>query len=179
MLVWIDLEMTGLDPERHSIVEIASLITDDDLNIIAEGPDLVIGASDTQLATMDDFVRHMHSASGLLDEISVSSLTIEEAQRETMACLATHISEAGTVPLAGNSIGTDRRFLATQMSKIESFLHYRCIDVSTLKELARRWYPEIAAKAPSKHGAHRALGDIRESLEELRFYREHLFPRRS
>jgi oligoribonuclease len=167
--------MTGLDPQRHTIVEIASLITDDDLTVIAEGPDLVIGATEAQLAEMDDFVRSMHVSSGLLNDITSSSLTINQAQSRTLEFLAEHIKEAGTVPLAGNSIGTDRRFLAAHMSEIESFLHYRCVDVSTIKELGRRWYPDIAKHAPSKHGAHRALDDIRESLEELRFYREHLF----
>ncbi len=175
MLVWIDLEMTGLDPHRHVIVEIASLITDDDLEIIAEGPDLVIGATPEQLSEMDDFVTAMHMKSGLLDEIRSSALSLEQAQAQTLTFLREHISDDLQVPLAGNSIGTDRRFLAEHMREIEDFLHYRSVDVSTIKELARRWYPDLAAQAPSKHGSHRALGDIRESLEELRFYREHLF----
>jgi oligoribonuclease len=175
VLAWIDLEMTGLDVASNYIVEIATLLTDDDLNIVAEGPDLVIGASEAQLAVMGDFVRQMHSNSGLLPEIEASTLTIAEAEIQTMAFLREHIAEPGTVPLAGNSIGTDRRFLSAQMPAIETFLHYRCVDVSTIKELARRWYPDIAADAPSKNGAHRAMGDIKESLEELRYYREHLF----
>jgi oligoribonuclease len=175
MLVWIDLEMTGLDPHRHIIVEIASLITDDDLDIIAEGPDLVIGVTPEQLSEMDDFVTAMHRKSGLLDEMTSSTLSLEQAQAQTLTFLRQHISDGQRVPLAGNSIGTDRRFLAEFMPEIENFLHYRSVDVSTIKELARRWYPDLAAKAPSKHGSHRALGDIRESLDELRFYRKHLF----
>lgn len=167
--------MTGLDVGRHTIVEIASLVTDDDLTVIAEGPDLVIGASEQQLSEMDEFVTTMHRDSGLLDEISASTLTLEDAQAQTMAFLRQHINAPGTVPLAGNSIGTDRRFLSVFMPDIESFLHYRCVDVSTIKELARRWYPDLAKAAPSKDGNHRALGDIRESLEELRYYRSHLF----
>jgi oligoribonuclease len=175
VLAWIDLEMTGLEPSRHKIVEIASLITDDDLEIIAEGPQLVIGASPSELAEMDDFVTSMHTSSGLLAEIETTSRSIADAQVETLAFLASYIDEAGTVPLAGNSIGTDRRFLATQMPEIENFLHYRSVDVSTIKELARRWYPEVYANAPEKGGNHRALDDIKESLNELRYYRTHLF----
>ena len=150
MLVWIDLEMTGLDPSRHVIVEIASLITDDDLSIIAEGPDLVVRASDDELAEMDAFVTSMHERSGLDKEISASLLSMADAEAATMAFLREHITESRTVPLAGNSIGTDRRFLAAQMPEIEGFLHYRSIDVSTIKELCRRWYPDIAAAAPQR-----------------------------
>ena len=175
MLAWIDLEMTGLEPDRHVIVEIASLLTDDDLNIIAEGPDLVIHADERQLAEMDDFVTAMHARSGLTDMIRSSSLTIKEAEAATMSFLAEHIGEAKTVPLAGNSIGTDRRFLAAQMPTIEHFLHYRCVDVSTVKELARRWNPDAIASAPKKVGTHRALDDIKESIEELRHYRLTVF----
>ncbi len=175
MLVWIDLEMTGLDPSRHVIVEIASLITDDDLSIIAEGPDLVVRASDDELAEMDAFVTSMHERSGLDKEISASMLSMADAEAATMAFLREHITESRTVPLAGNSIGTDRRFLAAQMPEIEGFLHYRSIDVSTIKELCRRWYPDIAAAAPSKDGAHRALGDIKESVAELAYYRSSIF----
>ena len=165
MLAWIDLEMTGLDPKRHVIVEIASLITSDDLEIVAEGPQLVISATSDELAEMDDFVTTMHARSGLTKDITESGLSIVEAQVET----------PGSVPLAGNSIGTDRRFLAAQMPEIESFLHYRCVDVSTVKELARRWYPQVLAAAPEKGGNHRALDDIKESLNELRYYRSALF----
>jgi oligoribonuclease len=175
MLAWMDLEMTGLDPARHTIVEIATLLTDDDLELIAEGPDLIVHATADQLAEMDDFVTNMHTRSGLLDKITASTLSLEEAGRQTMAFLREHIPEARSVPLCGNSIGTDRRFLATQLPEIEEFLHYRSVDVSTLKELARRWHPEAYAAAPKKAAGHRALDDIRESLEELRHYRSTLF----
>ena len=170
MLAWIDLEMTGLDPTSNVIVEIASLITDDDLEIVAIGPQLVIGASAAQLGAMDDFVTAMHDRSGLRKDIEASLLTVEDAEQTTLDFLYQHIDQEGQVPLAGNSIGTDRRFLAAQMPRIESFLHYRCVDVSTIKELARRWYPEIYANAPKKGENHRALDDIKESLEELRYY---------
>lgn len=175
MLAWMDLEMTGLDPTRHTIVEIATLLTDDNLELVAEGPDLIVSATDTELAEMDDFVNTMHTGSGLLEEIKASTISLEEAGAQTMAFLREHIPEARTVPLCGNSIGTDRRFLATYLPDIEEFLHYRSIDVSTLKELARRWHPEALASAPKKAAGHRALDDIRESLDELRHYRATLF----
>jgi len=173
----MDLEMTGLDPARHVIVEIATIITDDDLVIVAEGPDLVVHQPPERLAEMDEVVVKMHTRSGLLPEIEASTLSLEEAGEQTLAFLREHIPEARTVPLCGNSIGTDRRFLATQLPAIEEHLHYRSVDVSTIKELARRWYPERLAGAPPKVGSHRALGDIRESIAELQFYREHLFAR--
>ncbi len=175
MLVWIDLEMTGLDPDQHTIVEIATLLTDDNLELIAEGPDLIVHATAAELAEMDDFVTNMHTKSGLLDEITASTISLEEAGKQTMAFLREHIAEERTVPLCGNSIGTDRRFLATYLPEIEEFLHYRSIDVSTLKELARRWHPEALASAPDKAAGHRAMDDIRESLDELRHYRATLF----
>lgn len=175
MLAWIDLEMTGLDPARHVIVEIATLITDDDLQVVAEGPDLVVGASAEQLEAMDEVVRVMHRKSGLLSAIEQSGVTLAEAGNETLAFLKKHILEAATVPLCGNSIGTDRRFLAAQLPEVESWLHYRSVDVSTVKELARRWFPEEYARLPKKSGFHRALDDIRESLDELRFYRQAVF----
>jgi oligoribonuclease len=175
MLAWMDLEMTGLDPERHVIVEIATLITDDQLEPVAEGPDLVVAAGPEALAAMDDVVRTMHTRSGLLEAIEKSTIDLVEAGRQTLAFLQAHIREPGTVPLCGNSIGTDRRFLARWLPEIDRFLHYRSVDVSTVKELARRWYPEVAAAQPKKLGAHRALGDIQESVEELRFYRKHVF----
>jgi oligoribonuclease len=175
MLAWIDLEMTGLDPSRHTIVEIACLITDDDLTIVDEGPDLIVHADEAQLAEMDDFVRTMHTRSGLLDAMAASTLTLADAGAQTLAFLASHIPEAGTVPLAGNSIGTDRRFLATQLPAVEDYLHYRSVDVSTLKELCRRWYPEALKAAPAKKGGHRALQDIRESVAELAYYRTAVF----
>ncbi len=172
----MDLEMTGLDPARHVIVEIATLLTDDDLNIIAEGPGLVINHPADVMAKMDDFVRDMHTRSGLLEMIEQSTVTIEEAGAATLAFLQEHIPEAKTVPLCGNSIGTDRRFLAAQLNDVEEFLHYRSIDVSTLKELARRWYPKVASGTPKKAGGHRALDDIKESLDELIYYRAELLP---
>ena len=174
MLAWMDLEMTGLEPERHVIVEIATIITDDELEIIATGPDLIVSASDAELAEMDDFVTRMHTSSGLLDRIKASDLSLADAGEATMAFLRQHIPEPNSVPLCGNSIGTDRRFLAAQLPEIEHFLHYRSVDVSTIKELARRWAPEIVSAAPSKAGSHRALDDVRESIDELRYYREHL-----
>jgi oligoribonuclease len=175
MLAWMDLEMTGLDPDRHTIVEIATLLTDDNLELVAEGPDLIVHATEAELAEMDDFVTKMHTKSGLLPEIQTSSLTLAEAGAQTLAFLEEHIPEARTVPLCGNSIGTDRRFLAKYLPGIEEFLHYRSIDVSTLKELARRWHPEVLESAPDKVAGHRALDDIRESLDELRHYRASLF----
>ncbi len=167
--------MTGLDPDTHVIVEIATLITDDDLELIAEGPDLVIRADTDQLAAMDPVVREMHQKSGLLAMIEASTVTLEEAGEATLEFLKAHIDTPRTVPLCGNSIGTDRRFLARQLPEIEEFLHYRSIDVSTLKELARRWVPQAVAEAPDKAGGHRAMDDIKESLDELRHYRRTLF----
>lgn len=171
----MDLEMTGLDPHEHVIVEIATLITDDELNVIAEGPDLVIHQSEAELAKMDDIVVKMHEHSGLTEEIRSSKLSLADAGAQTLEFLNAHIESAGTVPLCGNSIGTDRRFLAHGLPEIENFLHYRSVDVSSIKELARRWYPDTLAKIPSKKGAHRALGDIRESIDELRQYRRLFF----
>lgn len=175
MLAWMDLEMTGLDPERHVIVEIATLITDDDLNIIAEGPDLVVHQNDAALAEMDEVVVEMHTKSGLLEAIAASTISLEQAGAETLAFLQEHIAEPNTVPLCGNSIGTDRRFLAKYLNDIEEYLHYRSVDVSTLKELARRWNPTALSSLPRKATAHRALDDIRESVAELQHYRSTLF----
>ena len=171
----MDLEMTGLEPDRHVIVEIATLVTDDDLTVIAEGPDLVVHASEEQLGAMDDFVRDMHTGSGLLEEIRSSSLTLEAAGRQTLDFIRAHVPKPRTVPLAGNSIGTDRRFLAAHLPEIEEYLHYRSVDVSTVKELSARWYPEAAAAAPPKAGGHRAMDDIRESVAELAYYRSTVF----
>ena len=167
--------MTGLDIERHVIVEVATLITDDDLVIVAEGPDLVVSATPEQLDGMDDFVRGMHTKSGLLAEISASDTSLAAAGDATLSFIRSHVKKARTVPLAGNSIVTDRRFLAAHLPEIEEFLHYRSVDVSTVKELARRWYPEVMGNAPTKAGGHRAMDDIRESVAELAFYREHVF----
>ena len=171
----MDLEMTGLEPETDVIVEIATLITDDDLNIIAEGPDLVIHQSDEVLARMNQIVVDMHTKSGLLEAIKSSMVTLEEAGAATLEFIRQHIPEARTIPLCGNSIGTDRRFLAKYLPEIENYLHYRSVDVSTIKELARRWYPKLGSDRPNKGGTHRALDDIRASVNELAFYREHVF----
>ena len=167
--------MTGLDPDNDVIVEIATLITDDELNIMAEGPDLVIHAPESALAGMDQIVVDMHTKSGLIEEIRTSTVTLEAAGEATLAFLREHLPVARSVPLCGNSIGTDRRFLARYLPDIENHLHYRSIDVSTIKELARRWNPPVADTAPRKGGAHRALDDIRESVAELRHYREQFF----
>ena len=175
MLVWIDLEMTGLDPKRHTIVEIATLVTDDDLKIIEEGPDLVIAATAEELEQMDPVVKNMHTKSGLIDEIMRSSVTMQSASDMTLEFIEKHISRPRTVPLCGNSIGTDRRFLAKYMPEIENFLHYRSVDVSSIKELGRRWFPEIVKNAPAKSRGHRAMDDIKESVVELQYYRENLF----
>ncbi len=171
----MDLEMTGLEPGRHVIVEIATLLTDDNLELIAEGPDLVINVPNEALAEMDDVVVQMHTRSGLLTAIAASTITLAEATEQTMTFLQAHITEAKSVPLCGNSIGTDRRFLAQFMPEIDEFLHYRSVDVSSVKELTRRWYPETYKKLPRKGGGHRALDDIRESIAELRFYRDAVF----
>jgi oligoribonuclease len=171
----MDLEMTGLDVSSDVIVEVATLITDDDLAIVAEGPDLVIATAPELLAGMDDFVHKMHTKSGLLDEIGSSTVSLEQAGEVTLEFIRLHVPTARTVPLAGNSIGTDRRFLAAQLPAIEEFLHYRSVDVSTIKELARRWYPEVVKGAPTKAGGHRAMDDIRESVAELAYYRATVF----
>jgi oligoribonuclease len=171
----MDLEMTGLDPARNVIVEIATLLTDDELRPVAEGPDIVVHATDDELEQMDGVVRAMHTRSGLLAEIQASETSLAEAGEQTLAFLKAHIPEARSVPLCGNSIGTDRRFLALHLPDIENYLHYRSIDVSTIKELCRRWYPELLAAVPPKREAHRALGDIRESIAELAYYRSTIF----
>ncbi len=169
--------MTGLDPARNVIVEIATIITDDDLTIIAEGPDLVVHQDETALALMEPVVVEMHTKSGLLDAIRASSIPLDEAGAQTLAFIVEHVPSPRSVPLCGNSIGTDRRFLAAYLPAIEDYLHYRSVDVSSIKELARRWYPDFNRGRPHKQGSHRALDDIRESIEELRWYRERLFVR--
>jgi oligoribonuclease len=171
----MDLEMTGLEPEHHVIVEIATIVTDDDLAIVAEGPDLVLHASPEQLALMGDFITDMHTKSGLLSLIEASTISVSEAEAATLAFVREHVPEARTVPLCGNSIGTDRRFLQDYMPALEAFFHYRNVDVSTIKELARRWHPEVLDAMPEKESAHRALDDIRESIAELEYYRRALF----
>lgn len=175
MLVWMDLEMTGLDHTSDVIVEIATIITDDDLAIIAEGPDLVIHQPDEVLAQMEQVVVDMHTKSGLLEQIKVSEVTLEAAGAATLEFIKQHVPEPATVPLCGNSIGTDRRFLAAYLPDIENHLHYRSIDVSSVKELVKRWYPEIDTSRPRGAGSHRALDDIRESIREMAYYRTNVF----
>ena len=167
--------MTGLDPNVDVIVEIASLVTDDELNIIAEGPDLVIHQPEPTLAAMEPIVVAMHTESGLLEAIRGSRTTLAEAGAATLAFIKQHVPEPRTVPLCGNSIGTDRRFLAKYLPEIENHLHYRSVDVSSVKELAKRWYPAASVSRPTKAGAHRALNDIRSSVSELLFYRTSFF----
>jgi oligoribonuclease len=171
----MDLEMTGLDPTTDVIVEIATIVTDDELAIVAEGPDLVVHQPDEALAEMDPVVREMHTKSGLLEAIRASDVSLADAGTATLAFIRTHVPEPRTVPLCGNSIGTDRRFLAAYLPEIEEHLHYRSIDVSAVKELVRRWYPKVSQGRPQKVGLHRALDDVRESIEELRYYRERVF----
>jgi oligoribonuclease len=172
-LVWVDLEMTGLDPETCAIVEIATIVTDAELNVLAEGPNLVVHPPADALARMNDFVRDLHVKSGLLDRIHASTVTVAEAERETLAFLGQHAVRGASL-LCGNSVWKDRAFLEKEMPGVVGFLHYRMIDVSTLKELVRRWYP-ARYHAPKKKEAHRALDDIRESIEELKWYRAHVF----
>jgi oligoribonuclease len=171
----MDLEMSGLDVDRHVILEVATLVTDDDLVVVEEGPDLVVAATPEQLATMDEFVRDMHTRSGLLEEVAASTITLEEAGSATLDFIRRHVPQPRAVPLAGNSIGTDRRFLAAHLPAVEEYLHYRSVDVSTVKELAARWYPRAAKGAPHKAGGHRAMDDIRESVAELAYYRSAVF----
>ena len=171
----MDLEMTGLDPATEVIVEIATLITDDELNVIAEGPDLVISQPEAVLVAMDPFVVEMHTSSGLLTAIRESTITLDQAGAQTLEFIKKHISEPRSIPLCGNSIGTDRRFLARYLPEIENYLHYRSVDVSTIKELVKRWYPGLEITRPTKAGAHRALDDVQESIRELKFYRENVF----
>ena len=175
VLVWMDLEMTGLDPQRCVIVEIATLITDDELELVAEGPDLVVHQPPEALADMEPVVVDMHTRSGLLPAIAESTVTLEEAGAQTLAFIKEHVPEPRTVPLCGNSIGTDRRFLARYLPEIEDHLHYRSVDVSTIKELVRRWYPGLLDEMVRKQTSHRALDDIRESIDELRYYRARVF----
>ena len=174
-IVWVDLEMTGLDPSRHVIVEVAALVTDAELNIIDAGVDLVVHATDAELAEMDDFVTQMHSDNGLLDDIKASTVSIEEAEDAVLALVEKHCDPAHPAPLAGNSIATDRTFIKAQMPRLDAALHYRMIDVSTVKELSRRWFPKAYFNQPAKGMAHRALADIVESIRELDYYRRAVF----
>lgn len=171
-MVWIDLEMTGLDINRDRIIEIATLVTDGELNLIAEGPNLAVHVSEEAIAGMDEWNTTHHHRSGLVDRIRAEGVSVEEAEARTLAFLKEHV-EPNTAPLCGNSVWNDKRFLEKEMPDIVAFLHYRMIDVSTVKELARRWYPEVPRY--EKTGAHLALDDIRESVEELRHFRGHVF----
>jgi oligoribonuclease len=173
-LVWIDCEMTGLDIERDALVEIACLVTDGELNLLDEGVDLIIKPPAESLETMPDVVREMHTASGLLDELP-GGIGVNEAAELVLDYVRGHVKEPRKVPLCGNSIATDRWFIARDMPELDAYLHYRMVDVSSIKELARRWFPRAYFASPAKHGGHRALADIRESVQELRYYREVVF----
>ncbi|HHW50217.1 MAG TPA: oligoribonuclease [Pseudoclavibacter sp.] len=170
-LVWIDCEMTGLDPQIDQLVEIATVVTDAELNVLDPGLDLIIRADQSALDHMNEFVTRMHTTSGLIEEIP-EGLPLAEAQQQTLDYVKQFVPEPGTAPLCGNTIGTDRMFIARYMPELDTYLHYRNIDVSTLKELAHRWYPRAYFNAPEKKGGHRALADILESIQELRYYRQ-------
>ena len=174
-MVWIDCEMTGLDLGRDALIEVAALVTDAELNVLGDGVDVVIHAPDELLDGMVDVVREMHAASGLSDEVRRSTTTTAEAERLVLDYVRSWVAEPRKVPLCGNSIATDRGFLARDMPELDAWLHYRMIDVSSIKELARRWYPRAYFNAPAKAGGHRALADIKESIAELRYYREAIF----
>jgi oligoribonuclease len=171
-LVWIDLEMTGLDPDTCHILEIATVVTDASLRVVAEGPDLVVHQPESALAGMNAWCVEHHSRSGLTDAVRASSTTLADAEHETLSFLRQHTVE-GTSPVCGNSIWKDRLFIARHMPTLHAFLHYRIIDVTSVKELVRRWYADVAA--PAKQDTHRALRDIHESIAELRYYRDHVF----
>ena len=173
-LVWIDCEMTGLDIQRDALIEIACLVTDAELTLLDEGVDVIIKPPAEALAVMPEVVREMHTASGLLAELP-SGITVAEAQDIVLGYVRRHVAEPKKVPLCGNSIATDRWFIARDMPELDAYLHYRMVDVSSIKELARRWYPRTYFASPAKHGGHRALADIKESVQELRYYREAVF----
>jgi oligoribonuclease len=173
-LVWIDCEMTGLDLRADALIEVAALVTDFELNVIGEGIDVVVKPPAEALEQMDDFVRDMHVSSGLLDELP-DGIPLAEAEQAVLGYIRQHCPAGSRPPLAGNTVATDRSFLARDMTELEAFLHYRIVDVSSIKELARRWYPRVYFGAPPKSGNHRALADIQESIEELRYYRAAVF----
>jgi oligoribonuclease len=175
VLVWLDMEMTGLDPERERIIEVATIITDGQLTEIGTGPELVIHQSDEILAGMDDWNKKHHGGSGLVDRVKASTISDADAEAQTIEFINKHVSAKDRPVLAGNSIHQDRRFIHRYMPALDKRLHYRMVDVSTIKELARRWYPQLIAKIPAKKETHRALDDIRESIDELRFYKANLF----
>ncbi len=174
-MVWIDCEMTGLELQGDLLIEVAALVTDSELNVLGEGVDVVIGATAEQLERMPDVVREMHASSGLTDEVLASAVTLQQAQEQVLAYVREHVPERGKAPLCGNSIATDRGFLTRDMPELDDWLHYRMVDVSSVKELARRWYPRAYFNAPKKGGGHRALADILESVQELRYYRAAVF----
>ncbi|EXU67018.1 oligoribonuclease [Streptomyces javensis] len=173
-MVWIDCEMTGLSLANDALIEVAALVTDSELNIQGDGVDIVVRPPAEALVTMPEVVREMHTTSGLLAELE-GGTTLEDAQDQVLAYIREHVPEAGKAPLCGNSVGTDRGFLLRDMPTLESYLHYRIVDVSSIKELARRWYPRAYFNSPKKNGNHRALADIHESIAELRYYREAIF----
>ncbi len=173
-LIWVDCEMTGLSIENDALVEIAVLVTDSQLNVLGEGVDLVVRAGQEKLDGMNDFVREMHTASGLITEIP-HGVTLEEASTKILEYLNKYAPGAGKSPLAGNSVYVDRLFIARDLPEVHAYLHYRTVDVSSIKELARRWYPRAYFAAPKKTGNHRALGDIRDSIDELDYYRAQIF----
>ena len=175
VLVWIDMEMTGLEPERERIIEMAVILTDGQLVEIAAGPAIVIHQDDAVLAAMDDWNKKHHGGSGLVERVVASTITDADAETQTLAFINAHVGAKDRPVLAGNSIHQDRRFIRAYMPALEKRLHYRMVDVSTIKELARRWYPAVIAKQPPKKDTHRALDDIRESIDELRYYRQHVF----
>ncbi|HEV7755575.1 MAG TPA: oligoribonuclease [Mycobacteriales bacterium] len=174
-LVWIDCEMTGLDLGRDALIEVAALVTDSDLNVLGEGVDVVIRADDSLLDGMIDVVRDMHAKSGLTEEVRRSTVTVAEAERMVLDYVRQYVPEPRTAPLCGNSIATDRGFLTRDMPALDEYLHYRMVDVSSVKELARRWYPRVYFGQPQKGLAHRALADIQESIRELEYYRRTVF----
>ena len=174
-LVWIDLEMTGLDPAQDVVLEVAALVTDSELNPLGEGVDLVVSQPEEALERMGDVVREMHARSGLTDAVRASAITLEQAEDAVLDLVLAHAPEQRTVPLCGNSIATDRSFIVRHMPRLDAHLHYRMIDVSSIKELARRWYPKSYFGAPQKAGGHRALADVLESVNELRYYRQAIF----
>jgi oligoribonuclease len=173
-LVWIDCEMTGLDLRADALIEVAALVTDFELNVLGDGIDVIVKPPQEALDQMDEFVRTMHTSSGLLEELD-SGLTMGEAEEKVLGYIREHCADGSRPPLAGNTVATDRSFLARDMPELESFLHYRIVDVSSIKELSRRWYPRTYFNAPAKTGNHRALADIQESIEELRYYRAAVF----
>ncbi|MCK0118467.1 oligoribonuclease [Isoptericola sp. S6320L] len=173
-IVWIDCEMTGLDLRADALVEVAAVVTDSELNVLGEGVDVVVRPPAQALEQMNDFVRQMHTTSGLLTELDAGT-TLADAEAQVLAYVREHVPETGKAPLAGNSVGTDKMFLERDMSELVGHLHYRIVDVSSVKELARRWYPRVYFASPQKNGGHRALADILESIDELRYYREALF----